>query len=229
MYDWVDSGGRPIDEAYAEMRQANEPLSEISQTKGSSETHPLLSPSDEFADYEIMERTAGTAAYRAGGSYLRDALSRGLVIERKLGVNPFKYGFVGGSDLHSGLSVSAQADFNGGHAGTNLGGSRPNRDQAGQILAEAGSKRDETTARMHTSGNLTGVWAESNTRESIYSALRRRETFAHTTYVQAHCAGTFTPSPTPENLDTRRGQKMRGNIPAQQITGLGWRSMFNAA
>ena len=178
MYDWLDSSAGYIDRRYASERQANEPLSEISQNKGTSETHPLLSPSDEFAGYEIYDYMAEDrrSAGRAPGSYLRDALSRGLVLQREVGVNPFKYGFVGASDLHSGLSVSAQADYGGSYYRPNLGAGRPSRAEAGSILTE-GSKRVEQT-RPTTTGSLTGVWAESNTRESIYDALRRRETFA---------------------------------------------------
>jgi hypothetical protein len=176
MYDWIDSSSSRINRLYAEERQANEPLSEIAQIKGASETHPLLSPNDEFADYEIFDQYADLR-HREGnpqGSYLRDALSRGLLLQRQLGINPFKYGFVGASDQHSGLSVSAQADYGGNHRAANVGGGRPNKAEAAGILSGSSSRILLKT----TSGNLTGVWAESNTRESIYSALRRRETFA---------------------------------------------------
>ena len=117
-------------------------------------------------------------AGRPGGSYLRDALSRGLVLQREVGVNPYKYGFVGASDLHSGLSVSAQADYAGSYYRPNIAAGRPSREEAASILT-VGSRRVEQN-RQTTTGSLTGVWAESNTRESIYDALRRRETFATT-------------------------------------------------
>ena len=181
MYDWVDGTGKPIDRNYAQRRQAHEPLSEISQTKGSSETHPLLSPSDEFAGFEIFDFRAYGRGYESppAGSYLRDALGRGLVIQEKLGVNPFKYGFVGGSDLHSGLSVSAQADYKGTVWNDNIGAGMATKEEAAHVLSEVGQFTQPAPLRT-TSGNLTGVWAESNTRESIYDALRRRETFATT-------------------------------------------------
>ena len=177
MFDWVDSEGLRIGRAYAERRQANEPLSEISQIKGASETHPLLSPNDEFANFEIYDFYAEVRHHegRPGGSYLRDALGRGEVIQRKFGVNPYKLGFVGGSDLHGGLSVSAQADFAGNQYGANLGAGKPTREEAARILTSTSGGFKQVTA-----GNLTGVWAEANTRESIYDALRRRETFATT-------------------------------------------------
>jgi hypothetical protein len=177
MYNWVDISSLPIGRAYAEERQANEPLSEIAQNKGASETHPLLSPNDEFADYEIYDFLAKLRHHEGPpqGSYLRDALSRGLVIQRQLGVNPYKYGFVGASDQHSGLSASAQADYGGHEFEVNLGGARPTKAQAAALLRGD----DPLIGNLKTtSGSLTGVWAESNTRESIYSALRRRETFA---------------------------------------------------
>jgi hypothetical protein len=178
MYDWI-SGLKYIDRAYAEERQANEPLSEISQTKGTSEAHPLLSPNDEFADYEIYDFNAKDRHQegRPEGSYLRDALSAGLVLQRRVGADPFKYGFVGGSDLHSGLTVSAQADYNGNVFTVNMGAGKPTREQVARGLAGGGAEILDITLKT-TSGNLTGVWAESNTRDSIYHALRRRETFA---------------------------------------------------
>jgi len=181
MYDWVDSSGKAIDRAYAQRRQAHEPLSEISQTKGTSETHPLLSPTDEFADFEIFDFRSYGRGYESppAGSYLRDALGRGLVLQEKLGINPFKYGFVGGSDLHSGLSVSAQADYKGTVWNDNIGAGTASKAEAVRALSEVGQFTDPAPLRT-TSGNLTGIWAESNTRRSLYEALRRRETFATT-------------------------------------------------
>ncbi len=180
MFAWLDSASGYIDRRYAEQRQANEPLSEISQNKGTSETHPLLSPNDELANYEIYDYMEGDRRHpgRPAGSYLRDALSRGLVLQREVGVNPYKYGFAGASDLHSGLSVSAQADYAGSYYKPNTAAGRPSRAEAASILT-VGSRRVEQN-RQTMPGSLTGVWAESNTRESIYDALRRRETFATT-------------------------------------------------
>jgi len=180
MFAWLDSASGYIDRNYALQRQANEPLGEISQNKGASETHPLLSPNDEFAGYEIYDYMEADRRHpgRPGGSYLRDALGRGLVLQRETGANPYKYGFAGASDLHSGLSVSAQADYAGSYYRPNIAAGRPSRSEAASILT-VGSRRVEQN-RQTTAGSLTGVWAESNTRESIYDALRRRETFATT-------------------------------------------------
>ena len=183
MYDWTKLNGQPIDRAYAEARAENEPLTEISQNKGTSETHPILSPNDEFAGYEIFDQLLISPQYsKPPGSYVRDALSRGLVLQRKLGVNPYKYGFVGASDLHSGLSVSSQADYNGNIGGINQGLGKPSKDQAAGLLGEAADQATTAGFKLIKTapGNLTGIWAESNTRDSLYNGLRRKETFATT-------------------------------------------------
>ncbi len=181
MYDWTTLDGRPIDRAYAQLSADNEPLSEIAQNKGSSDTHPILSPNDEFANFELFDTLlVSPQPSKPQGSYVRDALSRGLIIERKVGVNPYKYGIEGSSDLHSGLSVSAQEDYAGNIGGINQGLGQPTKEQAAGILGQAGDKGAVAGFSMlrTTSGNLTGIWAESNTRESLYDGLRRKETFA---------------------------------------------------
>ena len=181
MYDWTTLKGKPIDEAYAELRVANEPLSEIAQNKGSSETHPALSSNDEFANYEIFDHLLlGNVPSKPGGSYWRDALGRGLVIKSKIGVNPYKDGAIGSSDLHSGLSVSSAQEY-GGIASANLGGGKAaTREQAAQSVGEGSGSGPNAgiKAEVLSPGALTGVWAESNTREAIYAALRRKETYA---------------------------------------------------
>ncbi len=111
MYEWNDDGGRPIDRNYALRRALNEPLMEMSQLKGQSETHPVLSPTDEFAGFEVFDYvfTPGfKERSQIHGSYARDAYGRGLILEKRIGVNPYKFGAVGGSDLHSGLQNSAE-------------------------------------------------------------------------------------------------------------------------
>lgn len=179
MYDWVDSDRKTIERSYARRRQAHEPLSEIAQTKGASETHPLLSPTDEFANYEIFDFGAQWRGQdsRPQGSYLRDALGRGLILQSKLGINPYKFGFVGASDLHSGLTVSAQADYHGDISRVSLGGGIPIKERAAGLLSNSRESAFIPPLKT-TSGNLTGVWADSNTRNSIFDALRRREVFA---------------------------------------------------
>ncbi|MBW8734660.1 MAG: DUF3604 domain-containing protein, partial [Asticcacaulis sp.] len=178
MYDWTTLDGRPIDVAYAVLRQQNEPLSEISQNKGTSETHPSLSPNDEFAGFEIFDRLLiSPQKSRPSGSYLRDAIGKGLVLDEKIGANPYKDGFVGAADLHGGLSVSSEQDYGGNVGGANLGGGRTTPEAAKALLSTP-KDTDGFNVTITGSGALTGVWAEQNTREAIYDAFRRKETFA---------------------------------------------------
>ena len=203
MFDWVDSNGRPIDQSYAQLRAQNEPLAEISQNKGASETHPALSPTDEFAGFEFYDHLLISPQKKSkpGGSYVRDGLGRGLEIATRTGgANPYKYGFVGGSDFHNGLSDSAEQAFVGTFGAIDptrkmpdIEGFQQRLAQVQKAMAGAGPKPNPAIAPSpgeatpadpgaslyeNGSGNLTGVWAEQNTRESIYSALRRKETFA---------------------------------------------------
>ncbi len=183
MFDWNDSDGRAISASYAQQRALDEPLTEVFQTKGQSETVPELSAADEFSDFEVMEHLLSGGPSPPNGSYARQALGRGLAIESKLGANPFKLGFVGGSDSHSGLTNGDENSF-AGQSGIVIdpGKSLPGREQTQKILATppppTPGGRFAGLGRLSGSAGLTGVWAESNTRESIYAALRRKETFA---------------------------------------------------
>jgi hypothetical protein len=178
MYDWTTLDGRPIDVAYAVLRSQNEPLSEISQNKGTSETHPSLSPNDEFANFEIFDRLLiSPQKSRPSGSYLRDAIGKGLVLDEKIGANPYKDGFVGASDLHGGLSVSSEQDYGGNVGGANVGRGKTTP-EAAKALLNTPKDTDGFNVTITGSGALTGVWADKNTREAIYDAFRRKETFA---------------------------------------------------
>lgn len=169
MYDWNDSEGNLINKNYAIQRAANEILSEVSQLKGVSETHPSLSPNDEFAGHEIMPfLLTQPKEGKPEGSYVRQAYGRGLAIEKKTGVNPFKFGLIGSSDLHNGLSASRETDYNNPELGYN-------GDIAKAIAYKEGPG---TQSLLYGSGSLAGVWAEENTRESIFDGLKRKETFA---------------------------------------------------
>ena len=193
MYDWNDSNGRPIDEAYAQRRALNEPLTEIVQNKGQSETLPELSSSDEFANFEIFDHllTHPEEKSKPHGSYIREAYGRGLVIQSKVGVNPYKYGVVGGADFHNGLQTSDENAFAGGPFGIDPKTALPTREQAKHRLnlaptpalideaAEAaGTAHINEDNSIFSSAGLTGVWAERNDRDSIFAALKRKETFA---------------------------------------------------
>ncbi len=165
----VDSTGRPIDEAWAQQRVNNEPLSEIHQLKGTSETHPLLSPNDEFANYEILNYLLGgeDRVPKVHGSYIREAYQNGLAMQDSRGHNPYKFGVVGASDSHNTASGYTQSDYFGGHG---MLDATPEARLSGK--KETGLSMD----RLSTSG-LGGVWAEENTREAIFAAMQRKETF----------------------------------------------------
>ena len=169
----VDSFGRPIDEAWAESRMRNERLFEIKQIKGQSETHPLLSPNDEFANYEIMSFLIGLPADSGRvpaivGSYARQALMDGVTMQDTQGYNPYQFGFVAGSDSHNSGAPYRQSNFYGGH-GINDGTIQTR--MSGHIFTGA-------DVRLENPAGLTGVWADENTRASLWDAMYRRETFA---------------------------------------------------
>jgi hypothetical protein len=169
----LDSYGRPIDAAWAASRDRNERLVEIKQIKGQSETHPLLSPNDEFANYEIYSALLGLPVDSGRvdhihGSFARQALKDGLTMQDIRGYNPYKFGFGAASDSHNTGSPYRQDNFYGGHAA--LDGTVERR-LAGLLM---GSTID---VRLENPGGLTGVWAEENTRESLWDAMYRKETF----------------------------------------------------
>lgn len=185
MFDTVRRNGRPIDKVYAELRMRNEPLVEITQIKGTSETHPSLSPNDEWANFEIMERYIGVnkPVTRFKGGYVREALKDGLQLQQRQGFNPFKFGFIGSSDTHNAAPGSVEEPQHFGKVGRNdatpdLRGSAP----PDGARTWAGVNMDPTLARARFqswgSSGLAGVWAEENSRASIYAAMRRKETFA---------------------------------------------------
>jgi hypothetical protein len=168
----VDSLGRPIDAAWAASRDRNERLVEIKQIKGQSETHPLLSPNDEFASYEIMSFLIGLPEDSGRvpnivGSYARQALKDGLTMQETRGYNPYKFGFVGGSDSHNTGSPYRQTNFYGGH-GINDGTIETR--MSGHLFTGM-------DVRYENPAGLTGVWAEENTRASLWDAMYRKETF----------------------------------------------------
>ena len=158
--------GATITRSYAERRMRNEPLFEIVQEKGSSDTHPSLSPNDELADFETytMMLGQGQTAKFAKGSYLRQAYGVGQEISARIGANPFKYGIEAGTDNHNAMSSTEEFNFQGPN------GRITDRAQAIQSVAEG-------TPVFNSPGGLTGVWAEQNTREAIFSAIQRKETY----------------------------------------------------
>ena len=194
MFKLADSAGNPIDQAYAEQRLRNEPLAEITQVKGTSETHPLLSTTDEWADFEIMPYLLATNREPSAvpGGYVRDAYLRGLSQEKQGLANPYKFGLIGSSDTHVAASsldeatywskvgiIDAEPDLRGSVPLSLITGAAYRLlmpDQLGEVEGETYI----TGAGFDTWGasGLAAVWAEENTREAIYDAFRRKETFA---------------------------------------------------
>jgi hypothetical protein len=173
MFDTKTLSGKPLTKEYAQRRMANEPLIEMSQVKGTSETNPELSPNDEFANFEIWEilLTSTVKGKYKTGSYVRQGFGIGQELQGKLGVNPFKYGVEGGSDFHTGISATEENNYPGSH-GTQDDLSKNYK----EILSATESVGGEPPTKGSASG-VTGVWAESNTREAIFDALKRKESF----------------------------------------------------
>jgi hypothetical protein len=170
MFDMVDSEGRPITAEYARTRIRWEPVVEITQTKGTSEVRPELSPNDEFAEFEIRRKLLiGTPTPPNKGDYVRYALQRGLEIEQNTGVNPYKFGVIGSSDSHTGLSSVEESDFLGKLA----------VDALPQQRYRPSSPVIFPAWEMSASG-IAGVWATANTREAIAAAFKRKEVYATT-------------------------------------------------
>ena len=173
MFEMTNFAGDAIDADYAELRMRNEPLVEITQVKGTSDTHPLLSPNDEWADFEIFPyRIATTLPSEPAGSYVRDAYLRGLQLEATAGVNPYRFGMAGASDTH--VAAGSFDEFN---YWSKVGMLDYRSSLRGSVRQNDGEYAD-TYYRFWSASGLTGVWAEANTRAAIYDAFRRKETFA---------------------------------------------------
>jgi hypothetical protein len=198
MFALEDSEGKPIDAAYAEERARREPLVEVTQYKGDSESHPLLSPNDEFADYETWDRAAlGAAGHEDSyleAEYARPALKNGLALEQSTGVNPFKFGLIGSTDAHTGLGTAAEDNFWGKATKTEASAERwkqglfpevPQEDVSSlpsevvESFGEAPERVQWYEWEMAASG-YAAVWARENTRAALFDAMRRRETYATT-------------------------------------------------
>ena len=172
MFDMTPLRGRPMDPRYAETRRYWEPIVEITQIKGDSETHPQLSPADAFADFETYPyyiQKKWTGYQPREGDYIRSALRRGLALETSLGINPYQFGVIGSTDGHTALASAEENNFQGKFPTDSIPENKAGgwADQAQRPFGWA----------MSASG-LAAVWAEDNTRESIVAAMRRREVYA---------------------------------------------------
>ncbi|MDB9906607.1 DUF3604 domain-containing protein [Gammaproteobacteria bacterium] len=201
MFEVETFKGNAIDSEYSEKRMRNEPVVEITQIKGTSDTHPLLSPDDEWADFEIMDKRVGsrppTYSMPQGG-YVRDAYLRGLTLEWKRQGNPYKFGVIGSSDTHTGAGGFDENNYwskAGVLDGTDMGrGSVPLTQDRIDQLTQYADVYDQPISTQEIGGKtyadvgfdqwgasgLAVAWAEENTRDSIFKAFKRKETFATT-------------------------------------------------
>ncbi|NDR57943.1 DUF3604 domain-containing protein [Aliiruegeria sabulilitoris] len=172
--------GEPIDADYAERRSRHEPLYEVTQMKGDGEAHPLLSPDDEFADYGTWDRGNWNGEAKSPEmlqtEYARSALKLGLQLEQKLGVNPFKFGMVGATDSHTGLSTTREDNYFG-----KVPFMEPSDDRfEAQIVPDPNDEGVGTYEFETLASGLQGVWARENSRTALFDAMQRKETYATT-------------------------------------------------
>jgi hypothetical protein len=170
--------GEPLDGDYAQRRQRWEPIYEVTQIKGDGEAHPFLSPNDEFADYETWDvsnlnfsepKTDDMLQHE----YARSALKLGLELEEELGTNPFKFGMIGSTDSHTSLATAEEENFFGKHSG-----SEPGPGRISHPVMQAGGMK--IMGWQQAASGYAAVWATENTREAIFDAMKRKETYATT-------------------------------------------------
>jgi len=179
MFPLVDSfTGRELNKEYAQTRMKWEPLYEITQIKGDGEAHPFLSPDDEFADYETWDMGNLTLTEKKEDDMLqyeygRSGLKLGLQLEQKLGVNPYQFGFIGSTDSHTALATAAEENFFGKHSGTEPGPERMTHPVGcfGEMCV---------FGWQQAASGLAAVWSTENTRDALFDAMKRRETYATT-------------------------------------------------
>ncbi len=184
MFDDVTLGGSPLTRDYAERRMRWEPLYEVTQIKGDGEAHPLLSSTDEFADFETWDRGSFGGAKDPDmipREYAREAYKRGLQYEEALGVNPFKFGLVGSTDAHTSLATTTEDNFFGKVSAVEPSGDAVRFDEMITGYLPDPQGRDYTIRHYQASASgLAAVWARENTREALWDAMKRKEVYATT-------------------------------------------------
>lgn len=181
MFQMTMPGGEPMTADYARRRAAREPLVEATQIKGDSEAHPFLSPNDEFAsfgkagwDLGNLDNSALKTKDMLPGDYVREALKRGLAIEAKTGVNPYKLGMIGSTDSHTALPTGDESNFYGKFAVGEPSAARASQPQ------NLGTAVSERFGWHYLAGGYAAVWATANTRAAIFDAMMRKEVYATT-------------------------------------------------
>lgn len=219
MFPIVEAFGRKLDRQYVETRARWERLYEVTQTKGTGETHPYLSPNDEFADFELWDKanldcTVPKQKEMLEFEYARSALKNGLKLEQQLGTNPYKFGLIGSSDAHTGLPAMEEDNFFGKTAPQ-----EPSADRMrGTFFAEPKTGVKIMDWEVGASG-YAAVWATENTREAIWDAMERRETYATTgprMVVRFFGGWSFEPRDAhdrmPANVGYAKGVPMGGDL-----------------
>ena len=181
MFQMTMPGGGPMTAEYARRRAAREPIVEVTQIKGDSETHPFLSPNDEFAnfgkagwDIGNLDNSVKKTNDMFPGDYVREALKRGLLIEQQTGVNPYKLGMIASTDSHTALATADEDNFFG-----KFSANEPNADRATRPQT-LGNQKAERFGWNYLAGGYAAVWAKANTRTAIFDAMIRREVYATT-------------------------------------------------
>ena len=218
MFALTDHNGNPFSRDYATARNYWEPLLEVTQIKGDGEAHPLLSPNDEFADYETWNSWVGrepdknldnAEIEQKKYSYARPALKLGLQQHSKLGVNPFKFGMIGSTDSHTSLSTADEDNYWG----------KMTKDEPSPDRMTIEALRSESRGWDYTAAGYMAVWATENTREGLFSAMRRKEVYASTgPRIAVRFFGGWqyenddAYKPDLENIGYRKGVPMGGDL-----------------
>ena len=219
MFPVVETFGKKVDRQYVETRARWERLYEVTQTKGTGEAHPFLSPNDEFADFELWDKgnldgSAGKKKEMLEFEYARSALKNGLKLEKQLGTNPFKFGLVGSSDAHTGLAAMEEENFFG-----KTTPQEPSPDRLTRVFFDNPKTGVKVMDWEVGASGYAAVWATENTREALWDAMERRETYATTgtrMVVRFFGSWDFVPTDaqdrTPGTIGYAKGVPMGGDL-----------------